>query len=132
MYLKIYSVALGTYPASFRAEFAPEMLDVFTQRASHFRGRGSRLMFVGFLLREICGVVSGAVMSRVGQRLHSPHCELAFPSDINGAERYIELVSGKLIRAIANHDFVNARYFDEQDRKARALLAEMRSACHPG
>ena len=131
MYLKMYSIALGAYPASFRSEFAPEMLDVFEQRAIHLRGRG-RLMFVNFLMKEICGVVSGAVMARVGQRFHSAHCELAFPSDINGAERYIEAVLSKLIRAIANHDFVNTRYFDEQDRKARALLAEMRSASHSG
>jgi len=31
-----------------------------------------------------------------------------------------------MIHAIANHDFEGARYYDMQDRRARALLARLR------
>jgi hypothetical protein len=53
------------------------------------------------------------------------HDNLPFPSDVAGTERYLEIVSRRLIHAIANHEFSNARYYDQQDRKARALLAEL-------
>ena len=55
------------------------------------------------------------------------HDDLPFPSDVAGTERYLEIVSRRLNHAIANHEFSNARYYDQQDRKARALLAELRA-----
>jgi len=55
------------------------------------------------------------------------HDDLPFPSDVAGTERYLEIVSRRLVHAIANHEFTNARYYDQQDRKARALLAKLRA-----
>jgi hypothetical protein len=55
------------------------------------------------------------------------HDDLPFPSDVAGTERYLEIVSRRLNHAIAHHEFANARYYDQQDRKARALLAELRA-----
>jgi hypothetical protein len=51
----------------------------------------------------------------------------AIPSDVAGTERYLEIVSRRLTHAIAKHEFSNARYYDQQERKARALLAELRA-----
>ena len=48
-----------------------------------------------------------------------------FPSDVASTERYLGIVSRRLAQAIANHEFTKARYYKEQDRKARALLAEL-------
>ncbi len=53
--------------------------------------------------------------------------DLPLPSDVAGAERSLEVVSRRLINAIAKHDFANARYYDQLDRKLRALLAELRA-----
>ena len=130
MYLRMYSLVLGAYPADFKAQFASEMLMVFEQRASQHRVHGE-LRFMTFLIKELGGLLSGALRERVGRdKVISAPPELALPSDVVGAEKYLKVVSGQLIAAIANHDFVNARYYDEQDRKVRALLADLRARSH--
>ncbi|HYZ85281.1 MAG TPA: hypothetical protein VE621_12800 [Bryobacteraceae bacterium] len=118
---------LGLYPADFRDQFGREMLAVFEQAAAQHRERGSASLLV-FFAREIVGLAAGAARERVLHAAGDRACEdLPFPSDIAGAEKYLELISKRLIHAIANHDFPNARYYNEQDRKARALLAALRA-----
>lgn len=124
-----YSILLRLYPADFRDEFGVEMVAVFEQAAADRREHSAAGIFL-FVAREMLGLMAGAVRERVFHRGASRTCEpLQFPSDIAGAEKYVEVVSRRLINAIANHDFPGARYYDEQDRKARALLAELRA--HP-
>jgi DNA-binding PadR family transcriptional regulator len=124
---RAYSVGLVLYPADFRAQFGAEMVTVFEQAAAQRRGRGGTSVLL-FFVKEMLGLLAGAARERV---FHDDairaHDDLPFPSDVAGTERYLEIVSRRLIHAIANHEFTNARYYDQQDRKARALLAELRA-----
>jgi DNA-binding PadR family transcriptional regulator len=123
---RAYSMGLVLYPADFRAQFGTEMVTVFEQAAAQRRGRGGIRVLL-FFVKEILGLLAGAARERV---FHDyairAHDDLPFPSDVAGTERYLEIVSRRLIHAIAHHEFSNARYYDQQDRKARALLAELR------
>ena len=81
-----------------------------------------------FFVKEMLGLLTGAARERA---FHDDAIreqdDLPLPSDVSGAERYLEIVSRRLNHAIAKHEFTNARYYKEQDRKARALLAELRA-----
>ena len=124
---RIYSTSLVLYPPDFRAQFGAEMVCVFEQAAAQRRG-GTRIL--AFFVREMVGLLVGAVRERVSYDdaiRTQTHDDLPFPSDVAGTERYLEIVSRRLVHAIANHEFTNARYYDRQDRRARALLAELRA-----
>lgn len=124
---RAYTMGLALYPADFRAQFGAEMLAVFEQAVAQRRSRG-RIYVLLFFVREMLGLVAGAARERVFRDDASGgYDDLPFPSDVAGAERYLKFVSRRLIHAIANHEFTNARYYDQQDRKARALLAELRA-----
>ena len=128
---RAYNMLLGLYPADFRAEFGGEMVTVFQQAATRER-RGLGLL--GFAAKEMLGLLAGAIRERAKPSdADRAAGALRFPTDIAGAERYLQVVSGRLIHAIAHHRFADARYYDVQDRNARALLAQLRaqSAC-PG
>lgn len=101
------------------------MVAVFEQAAAQRRG-GTRVIL--FFLKEMLGLLAGAVRERLlhDDAIGAPG-DLPFPSDVSGTERYLEIVSRRLIHAIAKHEFTTARYYDQQDRKARALLAELRA-----
>lgn len=123
---KAYSMLLGLYPMEFQVQFGGEMLTVFQQASAEHResGYGHLLLFA---LREMAGLFAGAARARAADARASGGCaDLPFPSDIGSAEKYVELVSRRLIRAISSHDFPKARFYDVQDRRARALLARLR------
>lgn len=122
---RAYSMGLALYPVDFRAQFGAEMVTVFEQAAAQRVGPAGVLLF---FFKEMLGLVAGAARERLFHDGASrANDELPFPSDVAGTERYLEIVSRRLIRAIASHEFTNARYYDQQDRKARALLAELRA-----
>lgn len=124
---RAYSMGLVLYPADFRAQFGAEMVTVFEQAAAQRRDRGVTCVLL-FFVKEMLGLLAGAARERVFHAEAVPaHDDLPFPSDLAGAERYLEIVSRRLTHAIKNHEFANARYFDQQDRKARALLAQLRA-----
>jgi DNA-binding PadR family transcriptional regulator len=124
---RAYSMGLVLYPADFRAQFGAEMVTVFEQAAAQRRARGGTRVLL-FFVREMLGLLAGAARERIfhDDAIREPD-DLPFPSDVAGTERYLQIVSRQLMRAISNHDFTNARYYDQQDRKARALLAELRA-----
>ena len=124
---RAYSMGLILYPADFRAQFGAEMVTVFEQAMAQRCGRG-RTYVILFFVKEMLGLLTGAARERVfHDEAIRAHDDLPFPSDVAGTERYLEIVSRRLNHAIANHEFSNARYYDQQDRKARALLAELRA-----
>lgn len=122
-----YSLGLVLYPADFRAQFGAEMVTVFEQAAAQRRERGVTCVLL-FVVKEMLGLVAGAARERIFHNDAIPaHDDLPLPSDVAGTEKYLEIVSRRLKHAIARHDFTNARYYDQQDRKARALLAQLRA-----
>jgi hypothetical protein len=121
----IYRFLLGLYPTDFQVQFGEEMTAVFEEAARRRRERGRIALFL-FYTHEALGVVAGAVREHAAGRRRAAPEDLPFPSDIASAERFIEIASRRVIHAIANHDFAEARYYDMQDRKARALLVRLR------
>jgi hypothetical protein len=121
---KAYSMLLGLYPMEFQVQFGGEMLAIFQQAAAEQRERGG-VNLLRFALREMLGLVVGAAGARLSNAGESR--DLPFPSDISSAEKYIDLMSRRVIRAISTHDFPKARLYDSQDRRARALLARLRA-----
>jgi hypothetical protein len=121
---KAYSILLRLYPHHFRTQFGGEMIQVFEQAIVEQR-KGSRLDLVVFLVREMLGLLAAAAGARLRQG-RKEAAEPVFPSDIAGAEKYVVIMSQQVIGAIANHDFPKARLYDQQDRRARALLARLR------
>ena len=124
---RAYSMGLVLYPADFRAQFSAEMVAVFEQAVAQSCGRGGTRVLL-FFVKEILGLLVGAARERLFDDgairvQHDP----PLPSDLAGAERYLEFVSRRLTRAIANHEFSSARYYDQQERNARALLVELRA-----
>lgn len=104
LFRKTFVLVLGLYPAEFRAQFGSEMVTVFEQAIAQRRGRGDVSLFVS-LLREILGLIAGAARERVKYPSSKSAAEdVTCPSDIAGAERYLQIVSGRLIAAIASHD----------------------------
>ncbi len=92
------------------------MVAVFEQAAAQRRGRGAACVVL-FFVKEMAGLVAGAARERVSHDDAIPvHDDLPFPSDVAEAERSLEVVSRRLINAIAKHDFANARYYDQLDR----------------
>jgi DNA-binding PadR family transcriptional regulator len=124
---RAYAMGLVLYPADFRAQFGAEMVTVFEEAAAQRRNRG-RTSVLLFFVGEMLGLLTGAARERAfrddATRVQD---DLPFPSDLAGTERYLEMVSRRLKHAIAKHEFVNARYYDQQERKARGLLAELRA-----
>jgi hypothetical protein len=125
MHRRIYRFLLGLYPADFRAQFGEEMTAVFEEAAVRRRKRED-IALVLFYAHEAFGVLAGAIREHAAARREEPREDLPFPSDVAAAERFIEIASRRVIHSIANDDFAGARYYDLQDRKARALLARLR------
>ena len=124
---RAYSLGLVLYPADFRAQFGAEMVTVFEQALAQRRGCGGTCVLL-FFVKEMLGLLAGAARERVfHDDAMRPHDDLPIPSDVADTERYLEIVSRRLTHAIAKHEFANARYYDQQERKARALLAELRA-----
>jgi DNA-binding PadR family transcriptional regulator len=124
---RAYSMGLALYPADFRAQFGAEMVAVFEQAAAQRRGHGGTRLPL-FFVKEMLGLVASAARERVFHHdATRAHDDLPLPSDVAGIESYLGIVSRRLAQAIANHEFSNARYYDQQDRKARILLAELRA-----
>jgi hypothetical protein len=103
------------------------MAAVFQEAAAAHRRNGS-LDLLRFAATELFGVIGGAARDRISAFGAARFgAEPPFPSDLGGAETYIEYASRCVIRAISTHDFAKARYYDRQERRARALLAELRA-----
>jgi hypothetical protein len=60
--LRVYRQLLNLYPQSYRLAFGDEMLDVFADAQSETRGFAHRSIF---LLREIAGLLKGALNERL-------------------------------------------------------------------
>jgi hypothetical protein len=126
----LYRRLLWLYPAEFRMQFSEEMQCVFEQRArDHFANRKSGGF--PFLLIEFSSIVKGAsgmwlksILSKRHTPLSSSHAAdpAEFTSGREEAARQRALAIQNMVTAIANHDFVAARrYSDEETRLKRAL-----------
>lgn len=134
---KIYQRLLGLYPAEVRTLFAPEMSDVFAQVAADRRREGW-FPYAAFILGEVIGVLAAAAAAH--RTVHQPILDLrmmrppgvsrevygAALDELIAAQRLVDFNLGRMQRAIARQDFVKARFYSDEDRKARTNLRLLR------
>jgi hypothetical protein len=108
------------------------MVSVFEQRAGE-RFADRRSVPFAFLLTEFSGIVKGAYIMWLGK---------IFPMDRNRSEagsalvttatlsledvtRHRDLAIRKMVTAIADHDFVNARRYSDEEARLKQVLEEL-------
>jgi hypothetical protein len=126
----IYRVLLWLYPSEFRQQFSEEMISVFEQRAGErFADRGA--VSFAFLLTEFSGIVKGAYVMWFSKILTFDRKQSEFgatATPILSAEEAARLRTHaiqKMVAAIADHDFVTARRFSDEEVRLKHVLEEL-------
>ena len=135
----LYELLLRLYPADLRALFAQEMSTVFATAADEQRRRGA-FSLVRFLCVELLGLMRGAVAEwtarlfeairrcRIAEdldltRMRTPEVSLqaytAAIDEVLQARQQVDLNLGRMTAAISRNDFVQARFYSDEERKAR-------------
>ena len=136
---RAYAWLLRMYPRGEWALFSAEMLATFKEAAREHRGRGWAV-YARFALREILGLFAGAVRAWFAAWREAPALDLtkmrppgvprqAYAEaldEVIEAQRSVESNLARMQHAIYRHEFVKARFYSEQDRKARELLRLLR------
>jgi len=112
---RIYLMFLRFYPAEYRALFANEMLLLFEEAVAERRGLAA---FFWFSIREFAGLASGAGFEWIA-KWGRPDRYLDLAS--SGEDR-IAFFIRRMEYAIAHHQFANARYYAEEERRERERL----------
>jgi hypothetical protein len=108
---------LSLYPSEFRQQFSEEMVSVFEQRAGErFADRKSASF--AFFLTEFSSVVKGAYLMWITEilpidrnRSESGPAEPTTPSlSVEEVTKQRNIAIRNLAAAIADHDFINARF----------------------
>jgi hypothetical protein len=134
---RIYELLLRLYPPEVRTPLGPEMSAVFAEMARDRRAQGW-IPFVRFLVAECAGLLRGAATAH--RAAHRPELDLrmmrppgvsrqayiAAVDDLVAAQRTVDVNLGRMQQAIARSDFVKARFYSDEDRKARANLRHVR------
>ena len=148
-----YQALLRLYPEDYRLFFAAEMLDAFGRASEEQRARG-RLAYGRFVCAELVAIAIGVPMEWMAKactsssirarslpdlRLMRPAGvprELWFasartmspsaPDEIAEAEQRVEFCLRRMEHAIATHDFPQARFYSNEDLKAREKLRQLR------
>lgn len=147
---RAYRAVLWLYPRDYTMLFADEMVGAF-ERAGEERSRLGRTAYVRFALGELVGLAIGAVGEWVAKFTASSsvrgRClpdlrrmrpagvprELWFAAvttgtqdDLIGAQERIDVCRRRMEHAIATHDFEGARFYSNEDLKAREKLRILR------
>jgi len=134
---RIYGLLLSLYPPEVRTSFAPEMSDVFAQVAADRRREGW-FPFAAFVFGELIGLLTGAAAAHRAGRQAVLDLRMMRPpgvpreaygtalDELIAAQRLVDFNLGRMQQAIARHDFVKARFYSDEDRKARANLRIVR------
>ena len=153
--VQVYRTLLRLYPYDYRALFATEMSNAFEEAAEECRKNGWGI-FARFVLVEMAGLLLGAADEWIAKlttnssvrgrclpdrlRMRPPgvpweaHYAGAFvdvprtslPEEVIEAQKRTEHLVGRLVHAIANHDFEGARTYSYQERLEREKLRLLR------
>lgn len=133
----IFRALLHLYPQRHREMLGAEMQTVFEQGAHEHRLLG-RVAFMRFVLVELSGLVLHAAIARFANALNKGyledrvpfHATLAsaedLPEEVLQAQDRLAVTLSQLLSAISHHQFVQARYYSNEERKARENLHQMR------
>ena len=115
----------------------PKMSDVFAQVAED-RHREGWIRFAAFVAGELIGLLTGAAAAHRSARQTVLDLRMMRPPGVSredygtaldeliAAQRLVDFNLGRMQQAIARHDFVKARFYSDEDRKARLNLRIVR------
>jgi hypothetical protein len=120
----VYRALLWLYPSDFRQQFSEEMVSVFEQRAGE-------AVSIAFFLTEFSALVKGAHVMWFSKILPFRHKQLEFgvAMPMLNAEEVARLRNEaiqKMVAAIADHDFVSARRFSDEEARLNHVLEDLR------
>ncbi|HEY7307470.1 MAG TPA: hypothetical protein VH601_25320 [Bryobacteraceae bacterium] len=134
---QIYRALLQLYPADYRKAFAAEMLGVFEKAALEHAGK--RAAFGRFATAELFGLITGAgaewiarftMVNSIRRRSALGICAQsggsAVPEEVIQAQDRVSSLVGRIVHAIANHDFPAARSYAYEESKERENLRLLR------
>ncbi len=120
-----FDFLLSLYPKDHREMFGAEMANVLRQAAQDRRSEGIAA-YLWFTFFEIAGLLAGAVALRAatlaGRSRIKPVLWIPAASSVEETERLIQRSVDCMVRAIATHQFVKARFYSEVERKLRQRL----------
>ena len=130
--VRAYDFLLRLYPREHRATFGAEMRNVFADASAEQRGRGW-LAYSCFLFSEFAGLLLGSGrqwLLQTSRGVEAPVLEGAtadpgMPADVAQARQRISNNLRRMEHAIANHQFTQARFFSEVDRREREHLKSL-------
>lgn len=148
---RIYRALLGMFPHDYRSSFEVEMLEAFSRASDEQRALG-RVAYVRFVCVELAGVamsvpkewIAKATTSSTIRARSLPDLRLMRPAGVprevwfasasrNGpdeiaeVQQRVEFCLRRMEHAIATHDFPGARFYSDEDLKARAHLSRLRA-----
>lgn len=153
-----YRALLRLFPEDYRLFFEDEMLDAFGRASEEQRARGP-IAYCRFACMELAGLVLSAPMEWIAKATTSssirarslPDLRMMRPAGvpremwfasgkapstavnqkIAEAEQRIEFCLRRMEHAIATHDFPGARFYSNEDLKAREQLSVLRAEHAP-
>lgn len=129
-----YRHLLWLYPPEFRKQFSEEMVSVFEQRAGELLANRKSVSFV-FLLTEFSSIVKGAYVMWLANilpfdRNRSESGSIAATTPIlsvDEATKQRDIAIRKMVAAIADHDFVNARRYSDEEVRLKHVLEQLQT-----
>ena len=135
---RVCEILLRLYPANYRATFGAEMLGVLAEKAREHDGQRA-VGYVRFVIPELAGLAIGAVVQWCARIAcygsasgHAPAAASragaggrALP-EVMEAEIRVQVAIDRMVDAIATHQFEKARFYSEEERKAREVLGLLR------
>ena len=136
---RAFEILLRLYPKSHRELLGEEMSAVFEEAAREYRVQGWRA-YTRFAVAEWIGLVLGAARARRRDQRRHPAIDLrkmrapevsrqtyaAAVDEVLEAERRVAFNLRLMQEAIADHEFVEAGHYSDEDRKAREHLRLVR------
>jgi hypothetical protein len=130
----VFRVLLYLYPQRHRELLGAEMQAVFEQSAEEHRLLGPS-QYLRFVLLEVGGLVLHAAIAQFANATHRGYLEnqvhgtLApqdLPDEVIEAQNRVAVNLNQLLVAISHHQFAQACFYKNEERKARENLRQMR------
>ena len=136
---RAYAALLRLYPASHRALFSSEMQAAFDAVLQQQSGRG-RAAVARFTAEELIGLLRGAASAWMAAGRAGPAVNLtrmrppgvshetygAALDEVLAAQRFVDNNLARMQHALSTRSYVLARFYSQEDWKARAHLRDVR------
>jgi hypothetical protein len=133
----VFRSLLHLYPQRHREVLGAEMQAVFEQSAQEHRLLGP-IAYMRFVLVELGKLVLHAAVAQSANVMHKGYLENRMPlrstlpppedlpAEVLQAQNRVAVNLHQLLFAISHHQFVQARYYSNEERKARENLCQVR------